>query len=232
MSTAQEVGVLETIRLRGHWRVTIRPGSFQRDLIADRLDLFKIAERKSVRLRGWDYPHIDHRNQPQMGVDWAGQEFEWQDQIELWRLYQSGQFIHFLALCGDWRDRSEIWPPEPGWRHGQFLYYLDTIYTLLEIFEFAARLALSPASAPVMVVQIDLKGLQGRRLTTTDGSIALRGEYRAQLPEWNYRWEGSQTELIAEPRDLATTASRDLFAGFGLNVTEEVLRRLQERIGR
>ena len=139
MSTAQEVGVLETIRSRGHWRVTIRPGSFQRDRIPDRSDLFKIVERKSVRLRGWDYPHIDYRNQPQMGVDWVGQEFEWQDQIELWRLYQSGQFIHFLALCGDWRDHSEIWPSEPGWRHGQFLYYIDTIYTLLEIFEFAAR---------------------------------------------------------------------------------------------
>jgi len=232
MSTAQELGVLETIRSRGHWRVAIRPGSFQRDLIADRLDLFKIAERKSVRLRGWDYPHIDRRNQPETGVDWVGQKCEWQDQIELWRLYQSGQFIHFLALCGDWRDHSEIWPPDPGWRPGQFLYYLDTIYTVLEIFEFASRLALSPASAPVMVVQIDLKGLQGRGLTTADGSIALRGDYRTQLPEWNYRWMGSQTALIAEPRELAAIAARELFASFNLNISKEMLRRLQERIGR
>ena len=67
--------------------------------------------------------------------------------------------------------------PEPGWRPGQFLYYLDTIYTLLESSQFAARLALSVAGAPVMVVQIDLKGLQGRRLTTSDSSIALRGDY-------------------------------------------------------
>ena len=165
---------------------------------------------------------------------WTGwvKSSKWQDQIELWRLYQSGQFIHFLALCGDWRDRSEIWPTEPGWRHGQFLYYLDTVYTLVEIFEFASRLALSPARAPAMAVQIDLKGLQDRRLTTTDGSIAQHGDYRTQLPEWNYRWEGSLTELIAEPRELAATASRDLFAAFNLNVANEVLRRLQERIGR
>jgi hypothetical protein len=232
MSTAQEVGVLEKIRLRGHWRVAIRPGSFQRDRITDRSDLFTIVEKNSVRFRGWDYPHIDYRNQPQIGVDWVGQECEWEDQIELWRLYQSGQFIHFLAISGDWRDRSTIWTREPGWRHGQFLYYLDAIYTILEVFEFAARLALSSAGAPVMVVQIDLKGLQGRRLTTTDSSIALRGEYRTQSPEWNYRWEGSQTALIAEPRELAVTAARNLFAGFGLNVTDEVLRRLQERVGR
>jgi len=232
MSTAQELGVLDKIRLRGHWRVAIRPDSFQRDRIADRSELFRIVERNSVRLRGWDYPHIDYENQPQQGVDWVGQECEWEDQIELWRLYQSGQFIHFLALCGDWRDRSTIWTPEPGWRPGQFLYYLDTIYTLLEIFEFAARLALSVAGAPVMVVQIDLKALQGRRLTTTDSSIALRRDYRTNSAEWNYRWQGSQTALIAEPRELAATASRDLFAGFGLNVTDEVLRRLQERIGR
>jgi len=167
-----------------------------------------------------------------MGVDWAGQEFEWQDQIELWRLYQSGQFIHFLALFGDWRDRSTIWTPEPGWCHGQVLYYLDTTYMILEIFEFAARLALSAAGAPVMVVQIDLKGLQGRRLNNTDSSIALRGDYRTQLPEWNYRWQGAQTALIAGPRELAAIASRDLFASFNLNISKEMLRRLQERIGR
>lgn len=231
MSTAQEVGVLDRIRLRGHWRVTIRPGSFQRDLIPDRSELFKIVERKSVRLRGWDYPHIDYRNEPLAGVDWVGQEFEWQDQIELWRLYQSGQFIHFLALCGDWRDHSEIRPPEPGWRHGQFLYYLDTIYTLLEIFEFASRLALSAAGVPIMVVQIDLKGLQGRRLISTGSSIALRGDYGTQLPEWTHRWEGSQTKLIAEPRNLAATACSELFATFHLNVSNEVLGHLQEGIG-
>jgi len=109
---------------------------------------------------------------------------------------------------------------------------LDTIYTVLEIFEFASRLALSPASAPVMVVQIDLKGLQGRRLTTADGSIALRGDYRTQLPEWNYRWMGSQTALIAEHRELAAIAARELFASFNLNISKEMLRRLQERIGR
>ena len=51
-------------------------------------------------------------------------------------------------------------------------------------------------------------------MTTTDGSIAQRGDYRTQLPEWNYRWEGSLTEVIAEPQKLAATASERLFAGF------------------
>ena len=143
MSTAQEVGVLKTIRLRGHWRVMIRPGSVPRDLIADRSDLFKIVERKSVQLRGWDYPHIDHRNQPQTGgLGRSGIRLAGPDRLR--RLYQTGQFIHFLALCGDWRDHSEIWPPEPGWRHGKFLYYLDTNYTCPGVFEFAWRLACRP----------------------------------------------------------------------------------------
>ena len=201
MSTAQEVGVLERIRLRGHWRVAIRPGSFQRDRIADRSDLFLIVERNSVRLRGWDYPHIDYQNQPQIGVDWVGQECEWEDQIELWRLIRaaSSSISWPSAETGEIIQRSG--PRSPAGVPVSFSYYLDTIHTLLEIFEFAARLALSAASAPVMVVQIDLKGLQGRRLTTTDSSIALRGDYRTQLPEWNYRWEGITTALIAEPRN-------------------------------
>ena len=64
MSVAQELTVLDKIRTRGYWRVLIRPTQFDENHIADYSDLFPIVEKNSVQLRGWDYPHIDHRSQP------------------------------------------------------------------------------------------------------------------------------------------------------------------------
>lgn len=144
----------------------------------------------------------------------------------------SGQFVHCFTLWGDWRDHSTDWPAEPGWKPGRFMLYVPTVYSLVEIFEFAARLALSPASAASMHVEIGLKNLEGRRLMSTDIMVPLSGVYVTQMPEWNYRWEGSQTDLIARPRELAAEAARDLFARFGLDLTLETLARVQVRIGR
>jgi hypothetical protein len=232
MSIAQEQAILDKIRTRGYWRVVIRPTSFEEDHIPDYADLFRIVEKNSVRLRGWAYPHIDYQNSPLRGADWVGQEFDRRDEIELWRLYMSGQFVHCFTLWGDWRDHSTDRPAEPGWKPGRFMLYVPTVYSLVEIFEFAARLALSPASAVSMHVEIDLKKLRGRRLMSTDIMAPLSGVYITQMPEWNYRWEGSQTDLIARPRELAAAAARDLFARFGLDLTLETLARIQVRIGR
>jgi hypothetical protein len=232
MSVAQEQTVLEKLRTRGYLRVVIRPTSFEENRIPNYSDLFPIVEKNSVRLRGWDYPHIDYKSQPMTGADWVGQEFEREDEIEVWRFYMSGQFAHLFALAGEWRDHSTHWPAEPGWKPGRYLYYIPTVYSFVEIFEFAARLALSSAGAPSMHVEIDLKGLQERQVVSTDVMVPISGIYVTQMPNWNYCWEGSQTELIARPRELAAVATRELFARFNFDLSLEVLARVQARIGR
>ncbi len=232
MSVAHEPAVLEKIRTRGYRRVTIRPTVFKRHHIAEYSELYEICARTSVRLRGWDYPHVDAAIPTSRGEDWVGQEIDWEDVIEVWRLYQSGQFVQFRAIAGDWRDQSRIWAAEPGWAPGRFFCYVDTIYEITEIFEFAARLALSPAGSASMRVEIQLKGLQGRRLVEADATIPLRGEYVFQMPSWHDTWEGPQPELIARPRELAADAARKLFARFGLDLRRETLAAIQERIGR
>ena len=232
MSTVQESAVLSKLRSRGFWRVVIRPTTFQHDRISDLDDLFPIVAKKSVQIRGWDYPHVDHNSPPRRGGAWVGQDCDWKGEIEVWRLYRSGQFLHYFAIAGDWRDESSFWPAPVDWKPRQELYYLDTIYSLVEIFEFATRLALSPAAAGWMRVDIELKDLAGRRLATTDSQIALHGDYQTHDAEWSHRWEGSAFDLIATPRELASTAARDLFARFGLEVSPMIMRMLQERIGR
>jgi hypothetical protein len=232
MSTVQEQTILAKLQQRGHWRVVIRPTTFKEKHVPNYGDLFPIVAKNSVQLRGWDYPHIDNRRPPDRGADWVGQECDWQHEIEVWRLYQSGQFLHYFALTGEWRDQSEFWPADGDWKPGRFLYYVDTIYTLLEIYEFAARLAQSPAGAGTMRVEISLKHLSERRLATEDIHVVLHGDYRTRMGEWQYPWQGPQTELIASPRDLAASAAKELFDRFGLPVSVDTLKRIQERIGR
>jgi hypothetical protein len=232
MSIALEQAILDKIRTRGYWRVVIRPTTFEEKHIPNYSDLFSIVEKNSVRLRGWDYPHVDRRSEPLRGADWVGQESDWDYFIEVWRLYRSGQFIHFFAIAGDWRDQSRNWPADDGWMPGEHLDYIDAIFEFLEIFEFAARLALSPAGAAFLRVDIQLHGLQGRRLVETHNAFRFSQDYRIQMPEWNHRWEGSQTDLIARPRDFAAEAARELFARFGLDISLDSLAGIQARIGR
>src|SRR5262245_60110812 len=135
MSVAQVQTVLGKIRTRGYWRVVIRPSRFEEHHIPNHSELFPIVEKNSVRLRGWDYPHVDRQSEPLRGADWVGQDFDWQDEIEVCRLYMSGQFVHFFTIWGDWKDHSTVWPAEPGWKPGSCLYYVPTVYSFLEIFE-------------------------------------------------------------------------------------------------
>ncbi len=232
MSVTQEQTTLSKIRERGYWRVVNRPTSFDERHIPEFSELFRIVERNVVRLRGWDYPHIDHKSQPERGKDWVGQEFQWEDELEVWRLYQSGQFIHYFAIAEEWRDESSLRPPGQGWAWGRHMYYLSTVYSFVEIYEFAARLALSPAGGGIMHVEIELGNLKGRRLIPESIHYPLGGEYRITLPTWNHVWEGAQTELIASPRELAALATRELFARFGLDLGLDIIKKLQVGIGR
>jgi hypothetical protein len=232
MSVGQAQTVLDKIRTRGNWRVVIRPTTFEERHVPKYADLFPIIQKCSVQVRGWGYPRVDHRNPPLRGSDWVGQEADWDYFLETWRLYLSGQFIRSFAISGDWRDQSNNWPADNGWAPGRYLYYIDTVYEFVEIFEFAARLALSAVGAPSMRVEVQLHGLQGRRLVSTDIMVCLSGDYVTQMPDWNHRWEGSQTDLIARPRELAAEAVQELFARFGFDVSSETLAKVQARIGR
>ena len=231
MSPTQATTVLDKIRSRGFWRVVIRPTTFLERRIARVADLFPIVEKSSVRLRGSEYPHIGDPQTRRTGSEWVESEFDREDDLEVWRFYLSGLFVHFFTIAGDWRDHSNLWPAQPGWAPGRELYSLQTMFSLVEIFEFAARLALSPVGGSQMRVEIDKAGLKGRHLAASEGIFPSSYDFRTKAEEWKYLWEGSETELIASPRELATEAAHDLFARFGLSVElVKVLMTYQQRM--
>lgn len=224
--------LLEKIRSRGHWRVVIRPGTFVEKRVSNISNLHHILQKTSVQLRGWDFPHLDSRVQTQIDVDWVGQEINWENHLELWRFYQSGQFVHFSGMDEDWRDQSGIWPPDKGWKPGALVYVEDTLFQFTEIFELAARLAMTDAGDEQMRLEIDLRGLKGRDLkfeVRRAGSF-YRRILKADIEEMPYKVDLPRIQLVTEPNELALKPTVELFQRFGWDPSLDILRDMQSEL--
>lgn len=223
--------LLDEIRSRGYWEVVIRPHTFIEQRIADTSALYPILQRCSVQLRGWSFPHLSYRTKPHVGTDWISQEFQWGDRMELWRFYQSGQFVHLAGMRNDWCDQSTLRPPANGWQPGTILGIGDTIFRFTEIFELVTRLAFTDASDSFMHVSVTIKGLKNRVLEfDRPNGEPLATEYRATDEDYSYTVDQSLIELVTKPRTLALQGARELFERFNWDPSAYQLRGWQEQL--
>jgi hypothetical protein len=94
------------------------------------------------------------------------------------------------------------------------LSFLNLLYTLTEILEFARRLAHREALGDVASIRIELHGMQGRRLTLP---------HLPQVPaEYISHSDTITWEHVGPSADLIATAP-----GMALNATAHVLERFQ-----
>lgn len=163
--------LLDLIHQTGYWRVIMHSTVFERQRIASPADCWRIVEESQVNQRGLGYPHID-RAQKVLDDDWVQCGVEWGNYIELWRFYQSGQFVHQfsvpedrepLSLMGNRRGPSQV---VDGPRR---LSYLNVVYTVTEILEFARRLAYREVFDLTATVRIELHGMRDRQLVAPAG---------------------------------------------------------------
>lgn len=220
--------LIDDIRSRGHWRVLIRPHPYVERRVGDLAELEKIVLEAQVRIRGWDYPHT-RREGPARGEDWVGSEDAFAHHLDAWRLYQSGQFTHWRGMGDDWRDLAKgFWTPPADWKPGRDMGWGDAAYQFAEIYEFATRLAISPAGAERMTLQVEVKGLEGRTLVN-DGGGVLVWNYRSEAASYTHREEVARQDLVARGRDLASAATRQLFARFGWDTSDQIVQAAIER---
>jgi hypothetical protein len=202
--------LLKKIKSRGYWKIIIRPSKFKKDLIESLGKCDKIIQDSIVGLRGWDYPHYPSEGTT-TGLDYIEGRVDWQEFLEVWRFYQSGQFVHFIGLREDWWEDDKRAHLEVV---GPSLSILGALYTLTEIYVFASRLTkLMELNEPI-VVSISLVNTEGRKLVTLDPARFLRGDYVAQINEISIEKTHPITKLLTAHAELALEDTTWIFERF------------------
>ena len=220
--------VLEKIRQRGHWRFIARPSAYVEERVADFTALLELVQKCSVKIGGWDVPAVDPPLQASRDKDSVGQEIDWSQYVELWRLHQSGQFLHYAGILTDWWDQAHWGKVPDGWRPGQMLSVPEVLFRLTGFVEFSARLSLTAAGAEEMHLEATVTQLQGRTLATDQSKFSPPSRVRTtQMSQYPWSLSVPRDELIAEPREIALSAASELFKRFDWYPSIEILRKHQ-----
>ena len=198
---------LATIKAHGYWKIHVYPNSMNFIPIEPINKGKEIIRNASVQLKGWDYPHfptqvLDHQN-----IYIAGDKVEaWIDYNqfkEIWRLYDTGQFIHLFALREDWlkedsRSSSRLKEILPG----TALEITSAVYSITEIYAFIRNLILAVLYRNEVVVEITLVGTKNRNLFIFDPlRMPLIGEHKSVMnkvvfPKKVYRVKDLETNYL------------------------------------
>lgn len=156
--------ILPVIKSRGYWKVNVRPLRFEEDRISSLGELRELITKCTVRLRGWYYPFFDEKTLV-LGSDWIGCGINWEAFKESWRMYLSGNFIHYFACREDWlKESRQSSYAGLGYEHGEILSVDGMLYSITEIYEFASRLVQHRVFDDRLYLSIELHKMQGRRL--------------------------------------------------------------------
>ena len=204
--------LLTNIKSRGHWRVVIHPTNFVEDRVPDLGSLQRILEKTSVQLNGWYFPHIDGFRELDKGADWVGQEIVCGEIHELWRFYQSGQFIHYFAI------------PETGKAVHQPISYnaqravwssiRDFVARFTEIFELSSRLTFTQAGDVGIHLDILVDNIQDHRLILPSMSTKADWIPVCDQASWSRQADFSSIELVAGVNELALEWASEFFNCF------------------
>lgn len=162
-----------------YWRVNFRPDVYRGEAVPSLSECFQIIEKNKVRLRGWDYPHLSHRDTERtQGVNWVASWTHFMGHIEYWRFYQSTQFLHLFSVREvteeRWRSRLQElttfnlsgiadvnWETVPG-----FISIINFLYNVTDIIEFATRLCQAQVYKGDLNISIQINQIRGFILTT------------------------------------------------------------------
>lgn len=229
--TVDEDQLLALIRETGWWRVVIHPTVFERRRIDSLTECWRIVEQSRVGQRGWDYPYVDRADQI-FKEDWVQCGVAFGNFIELWRFFQSGQFVHQFAVTED-REDSEFMNGNRGpsaiAAGSRTLSFLNVLYTATEILEFARQLAHRAVLTPAAKIRIELNGMKGRKLTSPQYR-RLAGNHTSQSDTICWEHTDQTAALIATAPRIALDATTHILERFTWeNVPRQVLEEEQRR---
>jgi hypothetical protein len=150
--------LLTEIKSRGYWRIEVRSTEYQDRRLPNRAAMEKLMSGATVSLRGWPYPYFSANE-----TTYNGKWLEGQGSVlyhkEYWRLYESGQWLHYLGLSGAWITREELFrnlSPLPAQHPGYLHVRGDVLFTLTEILRFSVGLAQGGILEPSAFISVQL----------------------------------------------------------------------------
>ena len=205
--------LLTKIKSDGHWRVVIHPTNFVEDRVPDLGSLQRILEKTSVQLNGWYFPHIDGFRELDKGSDWVGQEIVCGEIHELWRFYQSGQFVHYFAIPEVWKTVHRQTTPD-NLQGTVWSNIRDFVARFTEIFELASRLTFTQAGDVGTHLEILVDNIRGHRLF--ESSMATKAGWVPESSQscWSRQADFSSIELVAGVNELALEWASEFFNCF------------------
>lgn len=218
----------DAIREKGYWYIDVRPAEY----VGNRVPyaaLGSILDRTIVRLRGWDFPHIDRQGRDQRGNKWIGGETDWNWFKEAWRFYQSGQFVYQIGVHEDWA--GETFPPHRLPLNVPALGVGDALFRITETYEFASRLSVTEAGTEQMRIVIDIRNVAGRSLYVDDINRMPMDRIRPfSEPTVHLAVTVSRDDLAGRSRGLALDAAIEVFVRFGFHTTRALLDEQQSQL--
>lgn len=212
--------LLETIKKRGYWQINFKPLTDQHLGFLQCKDLI---EKSSVRFQGWPYPYVPGVRKENSDLAPGDNYYEgWIDsgaEKEIWRMYQSGQFIHIKAMEEDWLKEDSFFGEElKKIEAGTILDIPWAVYRITEVFEFAARLARKGLYKDGMEINVLLGNVSGRRLeimTDRLRAMSLFEEYKAVIDNIPFSRVYNWLEITEETKERALEVIIYIFHRFG-----------------
>src|SRR4051812_256516 len=101
LPTSFEKKVLDQIKAQPYYAVRLIPDIADRQLQAQEIEA--LVRQTAVRLRGWDFPHLDREHKYNTPA-YLGTSIDWAQHVEFWRAYKSGQFVY---IGGFWDNAMD-----------------------------------------------------------------------------------------------------------------------------
>jgi len=152
----------------------------------------------------------------------------------LWRMYQSGQFVHLFGCREDWFEEAAVTLgllKYQSIKSGSILSILLTLYRITEIYEFASRLAQTGLFNNNLYVSIELHGMLNRQLVFLETGRQLFREYRCSIKNISYERKISVDEIVSNTHELALNHTVYVFERFNwFSPPKDVLREEQKKL--
>jgi len=213
----------EKIKKFPHWRVHFHPNRYEIKMNEDPVEAFNLLKQTFVSLGGWNYPYIPREsNKHIMEEKYIAYGCDWDDIIEYWRLYYSGQFIHLFATwerddkelnrhTREWVLKGEEVDDPPG-----IINISNVLYTFTKIFEFATRLCEKRLYTEKLAISVRLENIRNYVLTA-NWPVFWHGYFPARANSIKKEWNLEVPELLSNSNELSLEGMIHFYKYFGWN---------------